>query len=294
MTEPIAQFILDELLARCREVRTPCGDGHLMWRVWGGDVPNRPTLVLLHGGFGAWNHWVRTIPSLEPHYRVIAPDLPGCGDSADPPQPYDAASLAALLSDGLEIVVPDNAPFDLVSFSFGGVLSGLITRAQARRIRSLTIVGTPILGLPSTGPANQLVHVPPDLSPQEAAPLYRGNLQTLMVRDPAAVDELAMTLHMANMAKSRLRSRSIARKFVSADSLRDLPCRLNCIFGDGDVTAHPNLASIRAYAEKIRPDAAFHIIPDAGHWVQYEAPEVFNAILLDVLAEGMAKARTAG
>ena len=286
MTEPTSQAVLDALLARCREIRTPCGDGHLMWRVWGGAAPERPTLVLLHGGFGAWNHWVRTIGSLEPHYRVIAPDLPGCGDSADPPLPYDAASLAALLSDGLDVVVPDDAPFDLVSFSFGGVLSGLIVHAQARRIRSLTLVGTPILGLTGTGPANELVNVPPDLSPQEAAPIYQGNLQKLMVRDPAAIDDLAMTLHMANMAKSRLRSRSIARRFVLAESLHDLPCRLNCIFGDGDVTLHPDLAGIRAYVEEVQPGAAFHVIPDAGHWVQYEAHEAFNSLLLEMLAAG--------
>jgi pimeloyl-ACP methyl ester carboxylesterase len=293
MTEPNSQAILDALLSRCHEIRTPCGDGHLVWRVWGGAAPELPALVLLHGGFGAWNHWVRTIAALEPYYRVIAPDLPGCGDSDDPPRPYDAASLAALLSDGVDVVVPDDAPFNLVSFSFGGVLSGLIARAQARRLRSLTVVGTPVLGLPTTGPANDLVRVPPDLSPQEAAPLYRGNLQKLMVRDPAAVDDLAMTLHMANMAKSRLRSRSIARTFVLADSLPDLPCRLNCIFGDGDVTLHPDLAGIRAYVEEVQPGAAFHVIPDAGHWVQYEAHEAFNVLLLEMLAGATEKARAA-
>ncbi|MDH3673650.1 MAG: alpha/beta hydrolase [Gammaproteobacteria bacterium] len=294
MNEPNPQAILDAVLARCHEIRTPCGDGHLVWRVWGEATPERPALVLLHGGFGAWNHWVRTIPSLEPHYRVIVPDLPGCGDSADAPSPYDAASLAALLSDGLDVLVTDDAPFDLVSFSFGGVLSGLIAHAQARRINTLTIVGTPVLGLPTTGPANELVKVPPDLTPQEAAPLYRGNLQKLMVRDPAAVDDLAMTLHMANMAKTRLRSRSIARAFVLADSLRELPCRLGCIFGAGDVTLHPDLAAIRAYVEEIHPSAAFHVIPDAGHWVQYEASEAFNAVLLETLAGGTKNARSTG
>lgn len=293
MNQLSPQSILDALLDRCREIRTPCGDGHMMWRVWGDDAPGRPTLVLLHGGFGAWNHWVRTIASLEPHYRVIAPDLPGCGDSADPPQPYDAASLAALLSDGLDAVVPADAPFDLVSFSFGGVLSGLIAHAQARRIRSLTVVGTPLLGLTTTGPANQLVRVPPDLSPQEAAPLYRGNLEKLMVHDPAAVDDLAMALHTANMAKTRLRSRSIARTFVLAETLHNLPCHLACIFGESDVTPHPDLATIRTYMAQTHPGSAFHVIPNAGHWVQYEAADAFNSILLEVLAAGRATAPAA-
>ena len=135
--------------------------------------------------------------------------------------------------------------------------------------------------------------MPPDLSLQEAAPLYQGNLQKLMVRDPAAIDELAMTLHMANMAKTRLRSRSVARRFVTAESLRDLHCRLNCIFGDGDVTLHPDLASIRAYIEDIDPAASFHVVPDTGHWVQYESPEAFNGVLLEMLKEGTDIARAA-
>jgi pimeloyl-ACP methyl ester carboxylesterase len=288
MTKLTPDAILDDLLARCREIHSPCGDGALVWRVWGEGMPNRPTLVLLHGGFGAWNHWVRNIAVVEAHFRVVVVDLPGCGDSNDPPKPYDGKSLAALLSDGLDVAVPDDAPFDLVSFSFGGIVSGLISHAQARRIRSLTLVGSPVLGLTSKGPANHLVNVPPDLPVAQAASLYRGNLQKLMVHDPAAVDDLAMTLHMANMAKSRLRSRGIARTSILADSLRALPCHLNCIFGDRDVTLHPDLAGIRDYVESIHPGAVFRVIPNAGHWVQFEAHAAFNETLLDVLSRDRA------
>jgi 2-hydroxy-6-oxonona-2,4-dienedioate hydrolase len=288
MTDSDPQRILDTLLDRCDELHTPCGDGRLVWRSWNSSESQHPPLVMLHGGSGAWNHWVRTIPALEPHFQVIAPDLPGCGDSADPPAPCDAASLAALLSDGLDSVVADEAPFHIVAFSFGGLLSGLIAHAQARRILSLTIVGSPILGLNRAGPANDLTFVPPDLPPQEAAPIYRRNLQKLMVRDPAAVDDLAMTLHMTNMGKVRLRSRSIARARPMAETLRDLPCPLNYIFGDGDVTLYPDLAGIRAHVKQTHPDVAFHVIPDSGHWVQYESPEAFNSLLIKLLTTGKA------
>ena len=37
---------------------TPCGDGDLVWHIFG----NGPPLVLLHGGFGRWSHWIRNIP----------------------------------------------------------------------------------------------------------------------------------------------------------------------------------------------------------------------------------------
>jgi 2-hydroxy-6-oxonona-2,4-dienedioate hydrolase len=275
--------LLKSFLLRSRERRSPCGDGELVWREWGsGNLSKRP-LILLHGGFGSWNHWVRTIPALESEFRVLAVDLPGCGDSADPPKPYDAASLVEILSSGLDLILPGEITFDLISFSFGGVLSGLLAQAQSRRIHSLTLIGSPILGLTGSGPANELVEVSRELSIDKVIPLYRHNLQKLMIHNPDAVDDLALTIQIVNMAKARLRSRGIARTSVLADSLRNLPCSLNCIFGDKDTTLDPHLAGIQTYVKKIQPDASFYIIPDAGHWVHFEAWEQVNLLLPEIL-----------
>ncbi|MEC9182687.1 MAG: hypothetical protein VX930_00260, partial [Pseudomonadota bacterium] len=110
-------------------------------------------------------------------------------------------------------------------------------------------------------------------------PLHRSNLQKLMVCNPEAADDLALTIQLENMSKARLRSRGIARSMVLADSLRNLPCQLNCIFGDADVTLDPDLASVRAYVEDIHPNVAFRILPGVGHWAQYEASAAVNALL---------------
>src|SRR3546814_2761948 len=80
-TDPAA--LLAAMEARALAVRTRCGEGSMVWRVWGEGEP----VVLLHGGFGSWNHWVRNIEPLAARYRVIAADMPGQGDSDDPPQP---------------------------------------------------------------------------------------------------------------------------------------------------------------------------------------------------------------
>src|SRR5688572_22502948 len=42
---------------------------------------NGPPMVLLHGPGGYAAHFMRLIPKLTPHYRVVAPDLPGHGAS---------------------------------------------------------------------------------------------------------------------------------------------------------------------------------------------------------------------
>jgi 2-hydroxy-6-oxonona-2,4-dienedioate hydrolase len=275
--------VLDSFIARSREIRTPCGDGDMVWREWGNAAPGTVPVVLLHGGSGAWNHWVHNIPALEDRYRVIAADLPGCGDSADPSAPYDADSLAAIVSDGLDMVVPGGSPYDLVSFSFGGVISGLVAQRQGARLRSLTIVGTPVLGLIKGGKANDLRAVPADATSEEAAPIYRHNLEKLMVHDPAAIDDLAMCLHMENMANVRLRSRGIARRHPVMQDLVGATCGLNFIFGEHDPTLHPSLEGVRAYVAENHPGAGFEVVSGAGHWVPYEAPDAFNRLLLSWL-----------
>lgn len=285
MTNTDPKAVLAALSARSRLLHSPCGDGQLTWREWGVGNTARVPVVLFHGGFGAWTHWTRNIPALEQAFRVIAVDLPGCGDSDDPHAPYDADDLAAILSAGLDVVLPDDAPFNLVSFSFGGVLSGLVAHAQARRIQSLTLIGAPILGLTGTGPANDLARIPGDMPLAEALPLHRSNLQKLMVCDPAAADDLALAIHLENMGKARLRSRGIARGSVLADSLKDLPCPLNCIFGDSDTTLAPDLKGNRDYIESLYPGLPFHVLPQVGHWAQFEAADKVNDLLDTLLAK---------
>src|SRR5487761_2706101 len=100
------QTILDRIERQSVRQETPCGDGSMVWRLWNdtGDG-NAPLVVLFHGGAGSWRHWVRTIPALARHYRVLVPDLPGLGDSAYPPVSDDAASVATVVAAGLDAVV---------------------------------------------------------------------------------------------------------------------------------------------------------------------------------------------
>lgn len=53
------------------------------WSGWLGraDRPDAPTLLLLHGTGGARHSWAPVLARLRPGIRVIAPDLPGHGDT---------------------------------------------------------------------------------------------------------------------------------------------------------------------------------------------------------------------
>src|SRR5579862_6695788 len=56
--------------------------------------PNAEVVLLLHGWPQSWYAWRNVIPALAKHYRVIAPDLRGFGDSSKPATGYDTLTVA--------------------------------------------------------------------------------------------------------------------------------------------------------------------------------------------------------
>jgi len=54
-------------------------------------------LVLLHGFGQNWYMWNRLLPEFAKHFTVIAPDLPGLGESGKPDSGYDKKTLAAYI-----------------------------------------------------------------------------------------------------------------------------------------------------------------------------------------------------
>ena len=52
-----------------------------------------PPLVLLHGPGEFKERWIRVIPSLARHHRVVAPDFPGHGQSANRPDGLDVDTV---------------------------------------------------------------------------------------------------------------------------------------------------------------------------------------------------------
>src|SRR2546430_1308157 len=52
-------------------------------------------ILLIHGFGQNWYMWNRLLPELSKHFTVIAPDLPGLGESDKPDSGYDKKTLAA-------------------------------------------------------------------------------------------------------------------------------------------------------------------------------------------------------
>jgi pimeloyl-ACP methyl ester carboxylesterase len=261
------------IAAEAERIETPCGDGTLVWRVWG----HGPPLVLLHGGYGSWTHWVRNVIPLSRRFTVIACDLPGLGESATPPEPWTADGLAAIVVAGLDIVLPKGAAPHMAGFSFGGVIGGVVAAQLGDRLKAFTVVGSNGLGLERS--PTPLERVKPDASEEEEFATHRYNLNQLMIHDPAKIDELALYLQKTNHARARMRSRRFSRSGALIEALLRIKARLDGIWGERDATAYPHVAERKRLLQGVQPGARFTVVPGAGHWVQFEAADEFNRII---------------
>ncbi|MDE2571660.1 MAG: alpha/beta hydrolase [bacterium] len=266
--------VVEGIDASAMHQSTPCGDGSMIWRVWGSGTP----LLLLHGGHGSWTHWIRVIPQLSQRFRVIAPDLPGLGESAMPPEPYSGESLGAIVASGLDEIVGRASAFSVVGFSFGGIVGGHLAALREERVRSLVLVGSGGLGLPR-GQALGLRNWRTLRDPEQRLAAHRHNLGILMIHDAAKVDELALYLQSENTRRARLKSRPIAFTDTLRRALTLTGVPLAGIWGECDATVGSRMAEYEALLRSLRPSLEFRIIEGAGHWVPYESPQPFVTTL---------------
>ena len=272
------QAFLDRLERAASRTETPCGDGSMVWRFWGDEAA--PVLVLLHGGAGSWRHWARNIDVLSRTYRLVIPDLPGLGESALAPSIDSAEAIAEVVAAGIDAVLGRDAFYDLAGFSFGGTMASCVAAIHGARVRSLTIVGSGRVGPPSSGV--ELLKVR-HLTGQERVEAHRTNLNRLMIADLAKIDALALTIQEWNTMRSRMKTPILSSSGALWRALDKVHVPVNGIWGTMDAPANPRAHERVAAMRERRPDADVRVIEGAGHWVAYEEPEQFNAMLLEML-----------
>lgn len=283
---------LAALAARARRAETPCGPpgdgdasgGTLAWRLWRpeGETAARTPLLLLHGGSGSWRHWARNLDALAAGRPVLAPDLPGLGDSAMPDDPARPDSSAEALRRGLDRVLPalGATGYHLAGFSYGALCAGRLAALDPERCRSLTVIGAGALGLPRSPTTLVKVRAEQGEARRDA---HRHNLAALMLADPDSIDDLALAIQERSTALARMRSRQHAESTALRDAIAAARAPLGAIYGERDAIARPHVEQRLALLRELRPGADARMIPGAGHWVAFEAAEAFNAALLSIL-----------
>ena len=258
--------------------RTGPAGRQVAWRLWGAGRP----LVLLHGGYGTWMHWVRAIPPLASRFRLLVPDMPGFGESDTPPSPHSAEGIAAALAKGVDQILGASGHLSIAGFSFGGVISGHLAHVLRGRVEGLALVGSGGLGA-KRGDMAELIPRRPGMTAAEIAAAHRRNLEILMLSDPSLVDPLALYTQHRNTEQHRVKSRPISMTDTLARVLRKTDAPLKAIWGEKDATAGTYLRQREDILRAIHPDLDFRIMPGVGHWVMYEAPQEFAALLCELL-----------
>ena len=281
-TERIAQdadpaAFIAEVASHAQTFATPCGEGELVWRRWG----SGPALVLLHGGTGSWTHWIHNVLALAKTHAVWAPDMPGYGDSASPPKNSPIAAIAAIVADGIQRLIAGGEKFDLVGFSFGGLVAGHLAAARPPGLRRMVLVGSGGLGL-REGKKLPLLAWRHLKSASERSAAHRHNLARLMLLDAGRIDALALHIQSENAQRSRLNSGPFSRGDTLLEPLSRLDPNvlLRGIWGRHDVTTEDRLSEVEPILRRADPAATVSVIEDAGHWVIFEQPDRFNTALL--------------
>ena len=262
--------VLKALLSRAERIDTAVNGVQQTWHVWNRSHPQ--PLVLLHGGSGSWTHWVRNIDALSQQHAVWAMDLPGMGDSALPPEAKDADDIAPWVAQGMAQLLGGQA-IPVMGFSFGGLTAGFVAARHPERVSRLLLVGVPGLGL--FGDTLPLRGFLPNMDPDQRDAVHRHNLMSIMLAHETSLIAQTLEIQERNVVRDRLRRRRIARSTVMMELQTQWRCPVHALWGALDALYLENLssASERLNQCDLRD---LTLLPDTGHWANYENAKAFN------------------
>ena len=137
------------------EHKTIAMDGST-WHYLDGGPREAPVLLLLHGFGGDKDNWTRFSATLTDDYRVIAPDLPGFGESERQPQrDYALAAQRDWVASFAEALDLDT--FHLGGNSMGGHIAALYAHRFPQQVVSLALLNN--AGVESANPSEVFLAV---------------------------------------------------------------------------------------------------------------------------------------
>jgi pimeloyl-ACP methyl ester carboxylesterase len=256
-------------------------------------------VVLLHG-FPETNYaWRNQIPVLSKHYRVIAPDLRGYGETDKPSTGYDKRNMAKDLLGLLEEL--GIGKISLVGHDRGARVATRFAKDYPHLVDRLVVmdnVPTRIVARDLNAAIAKsywffLFHLVPDLP--EA--LIEGKEDTWLryffsdwCYDPTTISGEAFDHYVrAYRAPGAVRGAMLDYRANPTDVAQDLEdadvkiaCPVMSLWG-ADFHAVGRLFDMKKIWSEMADDLQAHAIPQSGHLPQEEQPEIVNDLLLKFL-----------
>jgi 3-oxoadipate enol-lactonase len=245
-----------------------------------GQGAGAPAVLLsnsLGAGLGMWDHQ-RAV--LERHYRVIGYDTRGHGQSGTPAGPY---SFDDLVDDALAVLDHFGvAQADYIGLSLGGMTGlGLALRAPDRFRRMIVTAARADAPAPFVQSWDDRIAA---IEKGGMAAIWQGTLDRWLTpafaaAHPEAVARLAQDFGATTPAGYA----GCAVALKGLDYLRHLGgVKVPMLFVSGAQDMGAPAAAMEAMAAAT-PGAKYLCIPDAAHIVNINAPDAFDAAMLDFL-----------
>jgi pimeloyl-ACP methyl ester carboxylesterase len=269
------------------------------------DAGEGETLLLIHGMAGSSQTWREVMPRLSRHYRVIAPDMLGHGQSGKPRTDYSLGAFAVWLRDFLDELGVESAT--IVGHSLGGGIAMQFLYQHPEYCNRLVLISSGGLG-PDVGWILRLLSAPgaelvmPVIAPSPV--LAAGNkvkswLSSAGLRSPRGAEIWNAYSSFADRQTrdaflKTLRSvvdyRGQAVSALSRLQLRtELPSL--AIWGERDEIIPVQHAHD---AQAVRPGNRLEVLPDVGHFAHVEAPNQVVDLIEDFIATTTPALPTAG
>lgn len=277
--------------------RADTGDAELHYVAAG----EGPLVVLLHGYPEFWYSWRRQLRTLaDAGYRAVAPDMRGYNRSEKPEgiDPYRRSKLvddvAGLIDDfGREDAV-------VVGHDWGGLVAWAFGMERGERVRKLGILNAPhplamVKGIDDPIQllrSSYIFFFRLPVLPELAVGLGDCKLlRELFRRDPVREDaftEEDIDRYVEAMSRPGAKTATInyyraAAKYGFTKPLETIDQDVLVVWGDQDRYLGVDLADP---PDDLVPNSKLVRLPDASHWVQADAPEKVDDLLVDFLNSG--------
>lgn len=216
-------------------------------------------LIFIHGWLGSWRYWWPSMQALSVHYRTLALDLWGFGDSSKASDSYSLDNYVEMLGqfiDQLGIV----QPVLLVGHNLGAAVALRYARAKPEAVHRLAAVALPV---PAHLPNNRLLE-------GDAAAVFA---RVLKVSHPEVESELRK---IDPAAWSKAAAETYGADFTA--DLREPAAPTLLVYGNADTMVQfPN-------SELAEPAPNRTVVTlEASHFPMLEDPARFNRLILEFL-----------
>ena len=250
-----------------------------MQQIYIDDIGKGFPLVLIHGYLGSSEMWFLQKKFLSKNYRIIAPALPGFGESYKVKSLNSINKMAQML---IKLINEKNInKFHLLGHSMGGMIVQEMAKISGEKIKKLICFATGSIGdipdrfesidtsiekLKEEGIKETVKRIPPKwfVKGQKAKNYYLCENAVKQIKEVTAYNALVAM-----------------KNWRGYENLKNIKQDTLIIWGDKDVSYNFNQVDT---LKKNIPKSKLEIFKDCGHNVHLEEPQKFNETVKNFLS----------